>query len=380
MKKTEDALALQEPSLPRRRTRWEDGDKFRVNRKEVDIYKEKFRTSRWSIDKSFYPPPITYIPDFLSQDQVELLLRQYRIEDISRRLTANDLDIQDYDVRSPSPEPIYDPKTGLRVNTREVRAKEKLLKERNTCIEECLRIDPLYKPPADYKPPIATRKLYIPQYGETPAQSYVTLILGPRGKTQKILERRTRCKIYIRGRGASRGKNYQFDSEDEPMHVYITAESEADIERCCEILEPVLNGKLDDDENRKRRLELMQIGAENRLGITYNSEWCEFCGEQGHKKYGCPNKPLAIGWACEMCKDRNHATQDCPMKKNKKKSLEEQLEDFNRETGVGLQLSQYDSMVIKSYKVHQRATLQKESKETHDPVGEEELLPPGVDY
>ena len=81
-----------------------------------------------------------------------------------------------------------------------------------------------------------------------------------------------------------------------------------------------------------------------------------------------------------MCKDRNHATQDCPMKKNKKKSLEEQLEDFNRETGVGLQLSQYDSMVIKSYKVHQRATLQKESKETHDPVGEEELLPPGVDY
>jgi splicing factor 1 len=375
----QDSVAIIDNSIPRRRTRWEDGDTFRVNRKEVDLRKQKSSCSRWSIDKSFVPPPLTYIPSFLNQDQIELLLRQYRIEDISRRLTANDLEIQDYDIRSPSPEPIYDPKTGQRINTREARAKEKLLKERNTCIEECLRIDPLYKPPADYKPPIATRKLYIPQYGETPAQSYVSLILGPRGKTQKILEKKTKCKIYIRGRGASRGKNYQFDSEDEPMHVFITAESEADIERCCEILEPVLNGKLDDDENKRRRLELMQIGAENRLALSYNSEWCDFCGEQGHKRYGCPNKPLSIGWSCEICKDKNHISQDCPTRK-KRKSLEEQLEEFNRETGAGIHLSQYDSMVIKTYKLHQKATKQKESKETHDPVGEEELLPPGVDY
>ena len=379
MQNSNTSLVLHEKSLPRRRSRWEDGDSFRVTRKDLTLHKEKFTSSRWSTDRSFCPPPMTYIPDFLSQDQVELLLRQYRIEDISRRLTANDFEIQDYEVRSPSPEPVYDPKTGLRVNTREVRAKEKLLKERNTCIEECLRLDPLYKPPADYKPPIATRKLYIPQYGETPAQSYVSLILGPHGKTQKVLEKRTNCKIYIRGRGASRGKNYQFDSEDEPMHVLITAESEADIERCCEVLEPVLNGRLDEEENRKRRLELMQIGAENRLAISYKSEWCEFCGEQGHKRYGCPNKPLALGWACEICNEKTHATQECPSRRMKKKSLEEQLEEFNRATGAGVQLSQYDSMVIKSYKVHQRATKQKESKD-NDPVGEEELLPPGVDY
>ena len=379
MQNSNTSLVLHEKSLPRRRSRWEDGDSFRVTRKDLTLHKEKFTSSRWSADRSFCPPPMTYIPDFLSQDQVELLLRQYRIEDISRRLTANDFEIQDYEVRSPSPEPVYDPKTGLRVNTREVRAKEKLLKERNTCIEECLRLDPLYKPPADYKPPIATRKLYIPQYGETPAQSYVSLILGPHGKTQKVLEKRTNCKIYIRGRGASRGKNYQFDSEDEPMHVLITAESEADIERCCEVLEPVLNGRLDEEENRKRRLELMQIGAENRLAISYKSEWCEFCGEQGHKRYGCPNKPLALGWACEICNEKTHATQECPSRRMKKKSLEEQLEEFNRATGAGVQLSQYDSMVIKSYKVHQRATKQKESKD-NDPVGEEELLPPGVDY
>lgn len=378
--RTEDSLALTEAVVPRKRTRWEEGDAFRVNRREIDIRKEKFSSSRWSVDRSFFPPPLTYIPDFLNPDQVELILRQFRIEDISRRLTANDLEIQDFEVRSPSPEPIYDPKTGQRMNTREVRAREKLQKERNTCIEECLRIDPLYKPPADYKPPTATRKLYIPQYGEAPPQSYVSLILGPRGKTQKILEKKTKCKIYIRGRGASRGKNYQFENEDEPMHVLITAESEADIERCCEILEPILNGKLDDEDNQKRRFELMRIGAENRIGITYNSEWCEVCGEQGHKKYGCPNRTLSISWACEICNDKNHSTQDCPNRKTKKKTLEEQLEEFNRETGAGVQLTQYDQMVIKSYKVHQKNTKKKETKEVKDPVGEEELLPPGVDY
>lgn len=378
--RTEDSLALTEAVVPRKRTRWEEGDAFRVNRREIDIRKEKYSSSRWSVDRSFFPPPLTYIPDFLNPDQVELILRQFRIEDISRRLTANDLEIQDFEVRSPSPEPIYDPKTGQRMNTREVRAREKLQKERNTCIEECLRIDPLYKPPADYKPPTATRKLYIPQYGEAPPQSYVSLILGPRGKTQKILEKKTKCKIYIRGRGASRGKNYQFENEDEPMHVLITAESEADIERCCEILEPILNGKLDDEDNQKRRFELMRIGAENRIGITYNSEWCEVCGEQGHKKYGCPNRTLSISWACEICNDKNHSTQDCPNRKTKKKTLEEQLEEFNRETGAGVQLTQYDQMVIKSYKVHQKNTKKKETKEVKDPVGEEELLPPGVDY
>jgi len=319
---------------------------------------------RWSVDKSFTPPPMTHIPDFLSREQVELILRQYRIEDISRRLTANDFDIQEPEVRSPSPEPVYDSRTGVRINTREVRAKEKLQKERNNCIEECLLIDPLYKPPPDYKPPKATRKLYIPQYGETPPQSYVSLILGPKGRTQKILEKRTKCKIYIRGKGATRGKNYQFESEDEPMHVLLVADREADIERACEILEPLLNGNLDDEENKKRRFELMRIGAENRLSIGYKSDWCSYCGEQGHKKFVCPNKPLALMW------------EDTEPKKKKPKTLEEQLEEFNRETGTELKLSKADMMMIKVDKVRRTAKKQK----SEEPQEEEDVLPPGVDF
>ena len=105
---------------PKRRSRWEDGNSFRLGRKK--LAQANTRQSRWN-DKSFTAPPVTHIPDFLSPDQLELVLRQYRIEDISRRLAANDFEIHDPDVRSPSPEPIYDPKTGVRINTREYRAR-----------------------------------------------------------------------------------------------------------------------------------------------------------------------------------------------------------------------------------------------------------------
>lgn len=367
----------------RRKSRWEEGDAFKHGKKDsqLSMVRGRLSSSKWSIDKSFTPPPLTYIPDFLTQDQLEIVLRQYRIEDISRRLTANDYDIQDHDVRSPSPEPIYDPKTGQRINTREYRAKEKLITERNTCIEECMRIDPLYKPPGDYVPPKKIKKLYIPINGDTPAQSYVSLILGPRGATQKALEKRTKCKIYIRGRGASRGKNYTYENEEEPMHVLIQADTEEDLERCCDILEPILNGRLDDEENRNRRMQLMQMASDTRKAIGYKTDWCEICGEQGHKKYVCPNRHLAIAYSkCESCGDSTHSTQDCPgPKRKKRKTIEEQLEEFNRATGACVTLTSYDMLLVKSHK--QRTNMPTLPVEEPEEViqGDEDLLPPGVD-
>lgn len=55
------------------------------------------------------------------------------------------------------------------------------------------------------------------------------LIIGPRGNTQKRLERETDCKIAIRGKGsvkegARRGPTVI--DEDDELHVYISGESE----------------------------------------------------------------------------------------------------------------------------------------------------------
>lgn len=52
--------------------------------------------------------------------------------------------------RSPSPEPQYD-SMGKRLNTREVRTRRKLEDERHKLIVEMLKLNPEYKPPADYK-------------------------------------------------------------------------------------------------------------------------------------------------------------------------------------------------------------------------------------
>ena len=68
-------------------------------------------------------------------------------------MSINDYVQWDNDLRSPSPEPIYDPKTGMRTNTREQRGREKLQREYSDLIEDCQKIKPnSFVPPNDYKP------------------------------------------------------------------------------------------------------------------------------------------------------------------------------------------------------------------------------------
>ena len=52
--------------------------------------------------------------------------------------------------RSPSPEPIYN-QEGKRLNTRDYRTRKKLEEERHHMIQKVLKLNPEYKPPADYR-------------------------------------------------------------------------------------------------------------------------------------------------------------------------------------------------------------------------------------
>jgi splicing factor 1 len=122
------------------------------------------------------------------------------LEDLTRRLLTSDFENVDPDLRSPSPEPVYDSKSGLRLNTRDVRAKENYIKEKNSIIEELISLDETYKPPQDYKPPKKTKKLMIP---DSDSANFVGLILGPSGQSQRELEKKSGCKISIRGKGSN---------------------------------------------------------------------------------------------------------------------------------------------------------------------------------
>ena len=103
--------------------------------------------------------------------------------------------MDDPDLRSPSPEPIYD-NTGKRINTREVRKRDALLRERISLIEDCMKMRKTYfcfnsrfVPPSDYKPLKKFKKIYLSDNAikDTKA-NYIGKIIGPGGKTQKLIE------------------------------------------------------------------------------------------------------------------------------------------------------------------------------------------------
>ncbi|EFJ51835.1 hypothetical protein VOLCADRAFT_56842, partial [Volvox carteri f. nagariensis] len=112
------------------------------------------------------------------------------------------------------------------------RYRERLLDNRNRVVEELMKEDPTFKPPADYRPKKYWKKVYIPQ-DAFPTYNFIGLIIGPRGNTQKRMQKETNTKIAIRGRGsvkegASRDPKYDY-GEDEELHVLITGERQDDV-------------------------------------------------------------------------------------------------------------------------------------------------------
>lgn len=152
------------------------------------------------------------------------------------------------------------------------------MSERSDLIEELLKVDPHYKPPSDYRPAKKYRKIFIPQkdypgrhhasspgssrlviqltftahrlniiqcelvllhtyaplqWGPCAGYNFIGLIIGPRGNTQKRMQKETNTKIAIRGRGsvkegAARDPKYDYGEEEE-LHVLITGDSQMDV-------------------------------------------------------------------------------------------------------------------------------------------------------
>ena len=80
----------------------------------------------------------------MPQNELEILVRRHRLDDLQRMLAIMDFETNDPDLRSLSPEPVYDPKTGVRSNTREIRTKERYNLEKNSVIEELIKLDPTF--------------------------------------------------------------------------------------------------------------------------------------------------------------------------------------------------------------------------------------------
>lgn len=62
-----------------------------------------------------------------------------------------------------------------------------------------------FVPPDDYKPLKKYKKIYLTESAANDGKAnYIGKIIGPEGKTQKLIEKRSNCKIAVRGRGANK--------------------------------------------------------------------------------------------------------------------------------------------------------------------------------
>ncbi|XP_017235908.1 splicing factor-like protein 1 isoform X1 [Daucus carota subsp. sativus] len=302
---------------------------------------EKKKKSRWSEEE---PKQAFQLPDFMKDftqgmdtDPAVQALNS-RLLEISQILQANvQLDDRPDNARSPSPEPLYD-NMGIRINTREFRARERLNRERQEIIALIIKRNPAFKPPADYRPPKLYKKLGIPMR-EFPGYNFIGLIIGPRGNTQKRMEKETGAKIVIRGKGSvkegrfGQKRDLKFDSSDnEDLHVLVEADNQESLDAAAGMVEKLLR-PVDEGLNEHKRQQLKELAALN--GTIRDDEFCRLCGEAGHRQYACPSRlsTFKSEVLCKNCGDGGHPTIDCPLKGTAGKKMDDEYQNFLAELG-----------------------------------------------
>ncbi|KAE8694503.1 DNA binding protein, putative isoform 1 [Hibiscus syriacus] len=298
-------------SRRRRRSRWDppsDSNENLNGNGETGSGNKK-RKSRWADDE---PKPAL----------------NSRLLEISRMLQSG----LPLDARLPSPEPIYD-NMGIRINTREYRARERLNRERREIISQILKKNPAFKPPTDYRPPKLQKKLYIPMK-EYPGYNFFGLIIGPRGNTQKRMENETGAKIVIRGKGSLKEGRFQQKgnmkpdpSENDDLHVLVEAETQDSLDAAVVMLEKLLH-PVDDGLNEHKRQQLRELASLN--GSIRDEEYCRLCGGAGHRQYACPSgtSTFKSDVLCKICGDGGHPTIDCPVKGTTGKKMDDEYQNF----------------------------------------------------
>ncbi|CAI5758677.1 unnamed protein product [Candida verbasci] len=272
----------------------------------------------------------TIITGHLTQEQLDAYQQIFRIEEISHYLRlsqqqhrsiinilpSHNIDDSVRYKRDLSPPPKYD-NQGNRVNTRDVRIKEDLEKERHQLVELAASSIKDYIAPEDYRKPAKTmEKLYIP-VKDYPEINFVGFLIGPRGRTLKRLQDESGARLQIRGKGSVKeGKSVSAiedknstgaESAEDDLHVLITSDSQQKIatavKLCNEIIEKLIFSPIGQNELKREQLkelavlngtlretkpfdpEAYQKRQQNRFDIT--TVICKMCGKIGHYARDC---------------------------------------------------------------------------------------------
>lgn len=282
---------------------------YRINlQKNVHI-----RKLRWGREdeKIFIPDSVTSIPENMDINTFENLLRKKKLSDIEKKISTNNYIIEednDKDLRQPSPEPIYDPKTGQRINTRDKINREKLINQKNNLIAELLKYDKTYTAPQGYKPPKKTYKIPVINNDK---YNFTKFIIGPKGETIKRLENISKCKITIKGEGENWTNQSIRNKNKEELHILLEANSDIDIQNGINAVMPYLNENSEEYKATKSALIAL-------INKNSGESACEFCGEKGHSSWYCPLNLVQYRTevVCKYCGDKGHPSMDCPLIKD----------------------------------------------------------------
>ncbi|XP_030536640.1 splicing factor-like protein 1 [Rhodamnia argentea] len=279
--------------------RWSSGG-LQVGDEEESVEDDrnkKRRKTRWSsFDTRIKLLGPLQLPDFVkesvlkSDSDPEIVKLKAKLADLNSELQKPVLhDVRPVEKRSPSPEPVYND-LGIRVNTREVRLREELIRKRQGIILKLIQMHPTFKTPPSRKPSKLFKKLYVPvkQY---PGYNFVGHVLGPSGNTQKRMEKETGARISLRGAGSfTRGKHA---SENDDLHVYIEADNQESLDTAAGMVEKLLI-PVDEGMTNHKRAQLKEFSTLKNFYPKAKGP-CFMCGMQRHPNHGhaCPDQPPA---------------------------------------------------------------------------------------
>jgi len=340
-------------------------DRGRTKEKQLPNGAIKKRTSRWSNHacKTFVPGIPTFIPNSLSKQELDALLLRIRIEEIGYKIANSQFDVEYYKSRSPSPTPVYDAQ-GKRVNTKDQRAKQKLEQERAYLIEKVFKIYPSFKPPYDYRPEQAkkTMKIYIP-VKKYPDYNFIGLIIGPRGMTQKQLEKESGARILIRGKGSVKEGRSNNQENDDDLHVLITADTRSQLRKTARMVKKILV-PVEESKNKHKIEQLRELARINGT-LRENNEWQ-------------PRTWKSADVYCKHCGELSHPTSDCPLKGKPidKAVIDQEYNNFMKEISDA-DLEANTTEVEKSYEQFMASLKAKGANPANVPLNGDLSGPPG---
>lgn len=329
--------------------------------KPKKVEEPKKKKSRWSteFDRVLIPGlPVALAGVELTQDQLNTYIMQLKIEEISLKLRTGNLGIPvDPAERSPSPEPVYNTQ-GVRLNTREIRVREKLEEERHDLVNIMQDRNPDYIPPPDYKIPAnkLTDKVFIPQ-DRYPQINFIGLLIGPRGNTLKRLETDTNCKIIIRGKGSLKEGKLRMapmPGEDEPLHALITAPSEAALRKGISTIKRIVKDGIDcpDGNNELRQMQLRELAELNGTLLGSEIARCRNCGSTDHRHWECTETQNFTNLLkCGKCGGLGHLEMDCIYEGERiitaeeKAKIDNEYQHLMRELGITSSQNEFPQML-----------------------------------